>query len=1273
MSTVSTFGAFTMAKLGIYASHKAMQVTGNNITNINTKGYTRQTLDQTSLYVGGADRYASKWDPKIGSGVLVTGVSQIRSPYLDIRYRTGNSRVGKDEKTLDGLNGLSQIFDEVGKGEGDEGIFEADFQELIEQLTHYNTSGAGEDTFDTVFKGSVSQVLSDFNTYAGKLEDLYKNTKDQLQADVKTVNGLLSDIRSLNNSIRKAEIHGSNALELRDTRNLKIDELSKFIRINVIYEEEDVGCGVLVEKLTIRLDSADESTLNHDGMLLVDGKWATQLIVPDVNVPEKHPEPECKGLFDVTLDALRDVRGRPKMLVDGKPAVFASDPVMEKPQAGGGTLTIGDYTAQVSAPDPAKSDAENVEMQLREFCKAYNTDPANTKFRAAISLEKNSVIFTASESTPTPTPPAAVDTTAVTPLTADGDLTIGGYTAAIKVDPTAADPLADQLKKFMDAYNSDPKNSPNRAYLDGTEMKFDGKPLETAGNLNINGYSVFIKNAENMTREQQLAAFRDIYNADPDIDPDYATLSADGTQLIFTTERPGPLSTNEFPAQQGIRLVSNGITPVPDPDNIETELTDTDLFGALQATREMLTEEGEFASSEDIIRDKCATSKRGIPYYQKIWDAMARKFAETLNDANSLEDANGDLKRNPDGSYIVNPQNYYMTSGDRAYLTNAAGQYVDKNGNVIVQNEDGTFFIQDKNGAYVDTAGDPIQADPSGTYTYQVNADGKFTDKDGKVVEKNPDSDSYMTYKTAPNPNDNGAQYYVDKDGNPISKVGEKLTADNLAKCVEKGDPRVVVADRRAQGDPRVITGYTYVDADGNEVKPNGTPVNESDFTVYKTFQTQKNPDGTTATDANGNPIYIDNDGKVITPDPVDGYTVFSKNDAGDYLDKYGHIIVDNKDGTYSLKDEDGKYYDTQGREIKPNADGTYTGNKTDAYGREVDKNGNVIVKNDDGTYFLRNADNEYVDANGTVIKPDADGTYNIYQTDPNDPTVFVDKDGNALTPNPDDGGYKTYKTETGDDGKEYYLDSNGDRIGEVGNTPEEDLAKRVVTGDMRVVAGDRRTVTADPYVKVDRRAVEGDQRFVIGDKRVITGDIRTVREQYKGGVLFSNSGDNDDPTNITAKNISISHSWSNNSVHVMQSREDSELDQSTANSNIRHMVSIVKDNNFTYKLSDMDDAFKPGNVDGNSDVDYFKGTFADMLTKIDSQLGQDTSETQQRLANDTASLVEIEVDRDSVSGVDLNDEAISMMQYNKSYSAACRYLTTLDEMIDKLINGTAI
>ena len=101
MSSVSTFGAFTMAKLGIYASQKAMQVTGNNITNVNTVGYTRQQLDLQSLYIGGADRYSSKWDMKVGSGVISTGVSQIRSPYLDIRYRVEQSNVGMIEKKLE--------------------------------------------------------------------------------------------------------------------------------------------------------------------------------------------------------------------------------------------------------------------------------------------------------------------------------------------------------------------------------------------------------------------------------------------------------------------------------------------------------------------------------------------------------------------------------------------------------------------------------------------------------------------------------------------------------------------------------------------------------------------------------------------------------------------------------------------------------------------------------------------------------------------------------------------------------------------------------------------------------------------------------------------------------------------------------------------------------------------------------------------------------------------------------------------------------------------
>ena len=60
-------------------------------------------------------------------------------------------------------------------------------------------------------------------------------------------------------------------------------------------------------------------------------------------------------------------------------------------------------------------------------------------------------------------------------------------------------------------------------------------------------------------------------------------------------------------------------------------------------------------------------------------------------------------------------------------------------------------------------------------------------------------------------------------------------------------------------------------------------------------------------------------------------------------------------------------------------------------------------------------------------------------------------------------------------------------------------------------------------------------------------------------------------------------------------------------------------------------------------------------------------------LDNYYATSVTLDTSRDSVSGVDLNDEAMNLMQYSKSYNAACRLMTTLDSVLDKLINGTGI
>ncbi len=291
MSTVSTFSGFTMARLGIMASSKAMEVTGNNISNINTVGYTRQSLDQRALYIGGADVYASQFDVRVGAGALTTGVSQLRDPYLDIRFRNENAQVGFYEGKYSILERLSIIFDEVGKGEEDGGVLELQFNKLLEELQVMNTEHAGDKTYDASVRGAAQNMVQKFHAYADALDRVLKNTTEEFKENIGKVNSILKSIRELNESIKKAEIssgaisdaerkegmigeRGQQALELRDQRNVLIDELSKLIPIDVKYSDESIGAGMTVEKLTITLKG------NSDAVL-VDGVYFGQISVQE--------------------------------------------------------------------------------------------------------------------------------------------------------------------------------------------------------------------------------------------------------------------------------------------------------------------------------------------------------------------------------------------------------------------------------------------------------------------------------------------------------------------------------------------------------------------------------------------------------------------------------------------------------------------------------------------------------------------------------------------------------------------------------------------------------------------------------------------------------------------------------------------------------------------------------------------------------------------------------------------------------------------------------
>ena len=290
--SIGTFGSFTQARLAIYASQTGLTVTGNNISNINTPGYTRQRLDQSSLYTVGSDRYYAEGDVRVGQGVIVNSLSQIRSPYLDIRFRKESASVGHMDAMLEGLNSIASILDEVGKGdeskdEGGFGVLGLEIKKLFTALQDL-TDQTGHQEYDNSVRASADALVKKFNSYASQLEQVRQNTLTDFHQDIEKVNGILNNIRELNEEIRKCDIHGDNALELRDERNLQIDELSKLVKIDVTYSMEEFSYGVEIEKLTIRLGNANPNgAIETDSSLLIDGIYGAQLILEQV--PEENP------------------------------------------------------------------------------------------------------------------------------------------------------------------------------------------------------------------------------------------------------------------------------------------------------------------------------------------------------------------------------------------------------------------------------------------------------------------------------------------------------------------------------------------------------------------------------------------------------------------------------------------------------------------------------------------------------------------------------------------------------------------------------------------------------------------------------------------------------------------------------------------------------------------------------------------------------------------------------------------------------------------------
>lgn len=245
-----TFLGFEAAKTGVFASQKALDIVGHNLSNINTEGYTRQRVDQVAQYVNASGaRLKPDMVSLAGMGTYIEGVAQLRNERLDTAYRQENTNAGFYNQQSQMFSDIESIINEleVGKDGNGYGLSFAikDMYTALEDFA-YNASSEAD---ANVFANSVANVTQTLNRLSQNLTKSANQYKEELQITVEDVNAMMKDLAELNKSIRQSintngytEQFGPN--ELKDQRNLLLDKLSSYGSLRV---EEQTDGTVTVE------------------------------------------------------------------------------------------------------------------------------------------------------------------------------------------------------------------------------------------------------------------------------------------------------------------------------------------------------------------------------------------------------------------------------------------------------------------------------------------------------------------------------------------------------------------------------------------------------------------------------------------------------------------------------------------------------------------------------------------------------------------------------------------------------------------------------------------------------------------------------------------------------------------------------------------------------------------------------------------------------------------------------------------------------------------
>ncbi|MCL1925792.1 MAG: flagellar hook-associated protein FlgK [Syntrophorhabdaceae bacterium] len=261
---MSLLNIMNIGKSALFTNQAALNVTGHNIANVNTPGYTRQSA---VLKVAGPQEFAYGF---LGRGVKVAYVRQSYSRFVETQLLGQHQNFGKADVMTDVYSRVEQVFNSF-TGSGLSNSLQAFFNS-------WNALSTDPASFAhrTVLLADANNLIDVAKQMEGNLQKTISEIDKEIQNDTDRINAIAYDIAKLNKDIVRVEAGNSErrANDLRDSRNTLVTELAGLVQLSTLEDTNgsltvlvgmrDLVSGAYVNEMTSGVDALGNVTIKID-------------------------------------------------------------------------------------------------------------------------------------------------------------------------------------------------------------------------------------------------------------------------------------------------------------------------------------------------------------------------------------------------------------------------------------------------------------------------------------------------------------------------------------------------------------------------------------------------------------------------------------------------------------------------------------------------------------------------------------------------------------------------------------------------------------------------------------------------------------------------------------------------------------------------------------------------------------------------------------------------------------------------------------------------